>query len=113
MSTLRLALMLLMMVMPARLFAADSIRPAPAFTAAQLSTPSEGGWLTSGGTLGNQRFSPLTQINRQNVKGLKALWHVQLDSGKELRHNNQAQPLVYDGVIYICHRPGRRVRHFG
>ena len=102
MTTLRLALLLLMMVMPARLFAADSIRPAPAFTSAELSTPSEGGWLTSGGTLDNQRFSPLTQINRQNVKGLKALWHVQLDSGKELRHNNQAQPLVYDGVIYIA-----------
>ena len=36
------------------------------------------------------------------MKGLKALWHVQLDSGKELRHNNQAQPLVHDGVVYIA-----------
>lgn len=80
---------------------ADGIRPAPAFTANQLAQPAEDGWLTNGGTLSNQRYSPLAQINGQNVKGLKALWHVSLDSGKELRHNNQAQPLIYDGVVYI------------
>jgi quinohemoprotein ethanol dehydrogenase len=51
--------------------------------------------------LSNQRYSPLVHINRQNVAGMKALWHVSLGSGKELRHNNQAQPLVHDGVIYI------------
>ena len=81
--------------------AAQDIRPAPAFSAAQLSVPAEQGWLTNGGTLSNQRHSPLTQINRQNVQGLKALWHVQLDSGLEPRHNNQAQPLVHDGVVYV------------
>lgn len=81
--------------------AAQDIRPAPAFSAAQLSTPAEQGWLTNGGTLSNQRHSPLRQIDRQTVKGLKALWHVPLESGLEPRHNNQAQPIVHDGVIYI------------
>jgi quinohemoprotein ethanol dehydrogenase len=80
---------------------AEGSRSAPAFTAAELSVPREDGWLTNGGTLNNQRYSPLQQIDRKNVAGLKALWHINLDSGKELRHNNQAQPLVYDGVIYI------------
>src|SRR5512139_2288404 len=98
--SLRFALVCLLA--PAMPVAADGIRPAPAFTPAELSTPSDNGWLTNGGTLSNQRYSPLAQVNRQNVKGLKALWHVQLDSGKELRHNNQAQPLVHDGVIYIA-----------
>jgi quinohemoprotein ethanol dehydrogenase len=81
--------------------AAQGIRPAPAFTAADLSAPRVDGWLTNGGTLSNQRYSPLQQIDRHNVGRLKALWHVNLGSGLQLRHNNQAQPLVYDGVIYI------------
>jgi quinohemoprotein ethanol dehydrogenase len=79
---------------------------APAFTARQLASPAEEGWLTNGGTLFNQRYSPLEQINRKNVAGMKALWHISLDSGKELRHNNQAQPLVHDGVIYIASGQG-------
>jgi alcohol dehydrogenase (cytochrome c) len=83
------------------LHAADAIRPAPPFSAAMLARPQADGWLTSGGTLDNQRYSPLQQINRQTVGGMKALWHVSLGSGKALRHNNQAQPLVHDGVVYI------------
>jgi glucose dehydrogenase len=100
MASLRFALLFLLA--PGVAAAADPIRPAPAFSAAELSRPADDGWLTNGGTLSNQRYSPLAQVNRQNVKGLKALWHVQLDSGKELRHNNQAQPLVHDGVIYLA-----------
>src|SRR5438874_11123597 len=37
-----------------------------------LSAPPTDGWLKSGGNLFNQNYSPLTQINRQNVAGLKA-----------------------------------------
>jgi quinohemoprotein ethanol dehydrogenase len=79
----------------------EGIRLAPAFKAADLSRPRDDGWITNGGTLSNQRYSPLRQIDRQNVRGLKALWHINLGSGLDLRHNNQAQPLVYEGVIYI------------
>jgi alcohol dehydrogenase (cytochrome c) len=100
MASLRFALLFLLA--PFLAAAADPIRPSPAFSAAELSRPADEGWLTNGGTLSNQRYSPLAQVNRQNVKGLKALWHVQLDSGKELRHNNQAQPLVHGGVIYLA-----------
>src|SRR6185437_2235701 len=91
----------LFLLLPVALFSADRIRPAPPFTAADLARPRDDGWLTNGGTLSNQRYSPLQQIDRQNVGRLKALWHINLGSGLELRHNNQAQPLVYDGVIYI------------
>ncbi len=90
-----------LLLLPVAAPAAEGIRAAPAFTAADLAKPRDDAWLTNGGTLNNQRYSPLRQIDRQNVARLKALWHVNLGSGLELRHNNQAQPLVYDGVIYI------------
>jgi quinohemoprotein ethanol dehydrogenase len=75
---------------------------APAFTAQQLAAPPGLGWLTNGGSLSNQRYSPLALINRDNVAQLKAVWRVSLNgSGLTARSGNQAQPLVYDGVIYI------------
>jgi alcohol dehydrogenase (cytochrome c) len=81
--------------------AAEEIAAAPAFTVDQLSAPQNDGWITNGGSLANQRYSPLNQINRDNVKQVKAVWRAGLDSALDFRHNNQAQPLVYDGVVYI------------
>ena len=77
------------------------IQPAPAFTAAELSAPPTTGWITNGGTLSNQRFSPLTEINRGNVGKLKANWRTHLASGGGPQHSGQAQPIVHAGVIYI------------
>ncbi len=75
---------------------------APAFTPQQLSAPPALGWLTNGGSLSNQRYSPLELINRDDVAHLKAVWRASLNgSGLTARSGNQAQPLVYDGVIYI------------
>ena len=81
--------------------AAEAITPAPAFSIAELSSPQEDGWITNGGTLSNQRYSPLDQINHDTVSNLKGVWRVGLDSALDFRHNNQAQPLVHEGVIYI------------
>jgi quinohemoprotein ethanol dehydrogenase len=82
---------------------ADTLpRPTPAFTAGQLLAPPTTGWLTNGGTLWNQRYSPLAQINRDNVARLQAQWRVSLrGSGLSPRAGNQAQALVHGGVIYI------------
>ncbi len=44
---------------------------APAFSARQLTALPEDHWITNGGTLFNQRYSPLSQISRSNVAGLK------------------------------------------
>ena len=82
-------------------FAAEAITPAPAFSIAELSSPQDDGWITNGGTLSNQRYSPLDQINHDTVSNLKGVWRVGLDSALDFRHNNQAQPLVHEGVIYI------------
>ena len=80
----------------------QGIQKAPAFTAHQLSSQPTLGWLTNGGSLSNQRYSPLALINRDNVAQLKAVWRASLHgSGMSPRAGNQAQPLVYAGVIYI------------
>lgn len=80
---------------------AQDIKAAPAFKASELSKPNDKGWLTNGGTLDNQRYSTLKRINRDNVKNLKGVWRTGLGSGLESRHNNQAQPIVYEGVMYM------------
>jgi quinohemoprotein ethanol dehydrogenase len=75
---------------------------APAFTAAQLSALPANDWITNGGNLSNQRFSPLELINRDNVGGLKAQWRTHLSgSGLGAQYSGQGQPIVYDGVIYV------------
>jgi quinohemoprotein ethanol dehydrogenase len=74
----------------------------PAFSAKELAAYPTQGWITHGGSLSNQRYSPLTEINRDNVKQLKAQWRASLNgSGLSPRSGNQAQPIVYDGVVYI------------
>ncbi len=72
------------------------------FTAeALLQLPREN-WATNGGNLYNQRYSPLTQITRDNVAGLKGKWQIHLDgSGAGPQYSGEAQPIVVDGVAYI------------
>lgn len=53
-------------------------------------------WLTYGRTYSEQRFSPLTSINQENVSELGLAWSVDLPTMRGL----EATPLVYDGVIY-------------
>ena len=60
------------------------------------------GWPTNGGDLYNRRYSPLSQINRDNVSQLKAVWRTRLGgSGLDLKYSGEASPIVHDGVIYI------------
>lgn len=77
-------------------------RAAPTARTPPLTGPqAPAGWSTNGGNLFNQRFSPLEQINRDNVAGLKAVWRASLrGSGLEHRTSGQAQPVVADGIIY-------------
>jgi quinohemoprotein ethanol dehydrogenase len=69
---------------------------------AQLSTLPTTGWLTNGGTLANQRYSPLDAINRTNVSQLQARWRTHLlGSGAGPQHSGQGQPIISNGIIYI------------
>jgi alcohol dehydrogenase (cytochrome c) len=44
-----------------------------------------------------QRFSPLTQINKENAKDLVPVWNYSLADDR----SEETQPLVYQGVIYV------------
>ena len=54
-------------------------------------------WLTYGRTYSEQRFSPLKQINTQNVSGLGLAWYYNLDTHR----GQEATPLVVGGVMYF------------
>src|SRR5262245_61730174 len=75
---------------------------APAYTDKELSTYARTSWPSNGGDAFNRRYSPLTEINRDNVAKLKAVWRVRLNgSGVDNKYSGEAQPIVADGVIYI------------
>jgi len=56
-----------------------------------------GNWMSYGRTYSEQRFSPLRQINEQNVGQLGLAWYVDLDA----RRGQEATPIVVDGVMYF------------
>ena len=67
-----------------------------------LVAPPAVGWPTNGGNWYNQRYSPLTAIDRSNVAQLKGVWRARLEgSGIGPQYSGEAQPLVVDGVIYV------------
>ncbi len=53
--------------------------------------------LTYGMGYHHNRYSPLDQINKNNVKRMVPVWNLSLDN--EL--GEQAQPLIYEGVMYV------------
>jgi quinohemoprotein ethanol dehydrogenase len=73
-------------------------RPAAVDAARLIAADSEPGqWLSHGRTYGEQRFSPLAEINRQTVGELGLTWFADLDT----RRGQEATPLVADGVLYV------------
>jgi quinohemoprotein ethanol dehydrogenase len=75
-------------------------RDAPANVTAErllnaASEPSQ--WMTYGGNYQEQRYSGLSQINRNNVKQLGLAWFADYDTNLQ----QTATPLYIDGVIYV------------
>ena len=54
-------------------------------------------WLTYGRTYSEQRFSPLRQVNDQNISRVGLAWSFDLDT----RRGQEATPIVADGVMYF------------
>jgi alcohol dehydrogenase (cytochrome c) len=80
---------------------AVAITTAPAFSTSELAADPTDNWITNGGSLLNQRYSPLTEITTSNVSGLKGVWMTHLKSGLAAKYSAESQPLEYDGVIYV------------
>src|SRR5579871_3241472 len=57
-------------------------------------------WLMNHRTYDGQRFSPLDQINKTTVKGLKLAYAVAI-GGTTAKENLEATPLVEDGFMYM------------
>src|SRR5262249_10631237 len=72
------------------------------FSTTKLIAPPTTSWPTNGGNLYNQRYSPLTSINRSNVAQLKGVWRTRLrGSGTGPQYSGGAQPIVQNGVAYV------------
>ena len=84
-------------------FGQSSVRGAGGdLASAALVAPPRASWPTNGGNVYNQRYSPLTQIDRGNVATLKGVWRTHLrGSGLGQQYSGEAQPIVYDGVAYV------------
>jgi len=63
---------------------------------AQASAPERQDWAAHGGGPLNDHYSPLTQINRENVDQLQVAWT--FDTGEP--GGLQSSPLIVDGVLY-------------
>jgi quinohemoprotein ethanol dehydrogenase len=82
--------------------AVGNIVPAPAFSAEELAADPRENWLTNGGSLSNARYSPLDEIDTDNVEDLKGVWMTHLNgSGEATKYSAEAQPIVYQGVMYV------------
>jgi len=73
-------------------------------TDALLQNPPPGEWPTWRRGYDGQGFSPLKQINRQNVGTLRSAWSWALPNGP-----NESTPLFHDGVLFV-HAYGDKVQ---
>ena len=59
--------------------------------------PAGNNWMVNGRTNDSKHFSPLKQINDQNVDNLGLAWYLDYDGAMGI----VSEPLVVDGVIYV------------
>lgn len=65
--------------------------------ALKVDATTTGDVLTYGMGYSNQRYSPLNQINNQNVSRLAPVWAYSLNNPQ----GQESQPIVYNGVMYV------------
>lgn len=66
-------------------------------TAEDLVNPAPGEWPTFGRTVDMWRYSPLDEINKENVSDLRMAWSISLETAIDA----QFGPVVYGGVMYL------------
>jgi alcohol dehydrogenase (cytochrome c) len=78
-------------------FLAPQVKEFRPVTEAMLRNPAPGDWLNWRRTDNAWGYSPLDQINKQNVQQLQLAWSWAMDDTGA----NEATPLVYDGIMYL------------
>ena len=56
-----------------------------------------GNWLSHGRTYEENRFSPLTQINKENVSQLSLAWYKDMGTNRA----QESTPIVVDGIMFL------------
>ena len=62
----------------------------------ELANPPEGDWLMWRGTPNHWGYSPLDQINRDNVGSLRLAWSWTMEPGMQ-----ETTPLIHDGIMFL------------
>lgn len=83
------------------LAAVSALAVAPSATGQSGTSVYEGDWPLYHGGEFSQRYSPLDQINADNVQELEIAWRFSTQGiGPDLVYNNPATPLEIDGILY-------------
>lgn len=75
---------------------AQQVKPFTPVTQQMLENPKPDDWLMFSRTYDAQRFSPLRQINKENVRQLGLAWSRGMAAG-----STETVPIVYNGVMYV------------
>jgi quinohemoprotein ethanol dehydrogenase len=76
----------------------ERIKPADVDSARIIGADREpGNWMNHGRDYGEQRFSPLKEVNDQNIGSLGLAWSYSLDTNR----GQESTPIVVDGVMYV------------
>ncbi len=95
---------ILLLFVAAAVAAWPQVQNYKAVTQEMLLNPSPDDWLMFSRTYDAQRFSPLKQINKQNVGQLRLAWERGMAAGQ-----TETIPLVHNGVMYVVN-PGAVVQ---
>lgn len=77
----------------------------------RLNNPDPEDWLMWRGGYRNWGYSPLAQIDRDNVDRLQLAWSWSLAPGTPGSNGMQVEPTVYDGVMYLRHADEKYSAH--
>jgi alcohol dehydrogenase (cytochrome c) len=94
---IRFAVSTSIMVLAGGLWLGAQVKDFRPVTEAMLRNPAAGDWLNWRRTDNAWGYSPLDEINRQNVQQLQLAWSWAMDD----TGSQQPTPLVYDGIMYL------------
>src|SRR5262245_57896593 len=76
----------------------ERIKPADVDSARIIGADREpGNWMSHGRDYGEQRFSPLKEVNDQNIGSLGLAWYYDFDTDR----GQESTPIIVDGVMYV------------
>ncbi|GAB1267973.1 glucose/quinate/shikimate family membrane-bound PQQ-dependent dehydrogenase [Aurantivibrio infirmus] len=97
-------------LIPSIIASACVLLTAPAVWSQSGTDVSKGDWPDYNGNMAAQSYSPLDQINADNVESLKLAWRFSTAKfGPSPEYNNTSTPLEVDGVIYATMGSTRNV----